>query len=55
MSNRICCIIAHRLSTMKDADHILVVAPEHIVEQCNHEELICQDDFYESLYNSQFD
>lgn len=55
MSNRIFCIIAHRLSTMRYADHILVVAPEDIVEQCNHGELLCQDDFYESLYNSQFD
>lgn len=47
-------IIAHRLSTIKNADLILVMNDGNIIEQGNHEELIKQNGFYASLYNSQF-
>ena len=47
-------IIAHRLSTIRDADLILVMRDGNIVEQGNHQELMDQDGFYASLYNSQF-
>ena len=48
-------IIAHRLSTLKNADLILVMKEGNIIEQGNHEELMKQHGFYESLYNSQFE
>lgn len=48
-------IIAHRLSTIKNADLILVMRDGNIVEQGNHEELLNQNGFYASLYNSQFE
>ena len=48
-------IIAHRLSTIKNADLILVMKEGNIVEQGNHEELMKQNGFYASLYNSQFE
>ena len=48
-------IIAHRLSTIKNADLILVMNEGNIIEQGNHEELMKQHGFYESLYNSQFE
>ena len=48
-------IIAHRLSTIKNADLILVMKEGNIIEQGNHEELMKQHGFYESLYNSQFE
>ena len=48
-------IIAHRLSTIKNAALILVMKEGNIVEQGNHEELMKQHGFYESLYNSQFE
>lgn len=54
MKNRTCFIIAHRLSTIKDADLILVMKDGDIVEQGTHEELLSEDGFYASLYNSQF-
>ncbi|USN54059.1 MAG: ABC transporter ATP-binding protein [Candidatus Nomurabacteria bacterium] len=47
-------IIAHRLSTIKNADLILVMRDGNIVEQGKHEELLKQQGFYASLYNSQF-
>lgn len=53
-SGRTSFIIAHRLSTIKDADHILVMNHGDIIEQGTHEELLAQDGFYTSLYNSQF-
>ena len=48
-------IVAHRLSTIKDADMILVMKDGDIIEQGNHEALITQNGFYAELYNSQFE
>ena len=48
-------IIAHRLSTIKNADLILVMKEGNIVEQGSHNELMKQNGFYASLYNSQFE
>lgn len=47
-------VIAHRLSTIKNADLILVMRDGNIVEQGNHEQLLAQNGFYATLYNSQF-
>jgi ATP-binding cassette subfamily B protein len=54
MSNRTSFVIAHRLSTIRDADLILVMKDGDIIEQGNHEELLSQNGFYSTLYNSQF-
>ena len=48
-------VIAHRLSTIRNADLILVMKDGNIIEQGNHEELMKQEGFYASLYNSQFE
>ena len=48
-------IVAHRLSTIKEADVILVMRNGCIVEQGNHESLLSQNGFYAELYNSQFE
>ncbi len=55
MQGRTSFIIAHRLSTIRDADLILVLKDGDIVEQGNHQELLQQNGFYASLYNSQFE
>ncbi|MGB8455191.1 MAG: ABC transporter ATP-binding protein [Anaerocolumna sp.] len=55
MKGRTSFVIAHRLSTIRDADLILVMKDGDIVEQGNHDELLAQDGFYASLYNSQFE
>ncbi|GAA0712699.1 ABC transporter ATP-binding protein [Paraclostridium ghonii] len=55
MEGRTSFIIAHRLSTIKDADLILVMKDGDIIEQGSHEELLKDDGFYSSLYNSQFE
>lgn len=55
MENRTSFVIAHRLSTIKNADLILVLKDGDIIESGNHEELMKQNGFYASLYNSQFD
>jgi ATP-binding cassette, subfamily B, multidrug efflux pump len=55
MKGRTSFVIAHRLSTIKDADIILVMRDGDIVEQGNHEDLLKQNGFYASLYNSQFE
>lgn len=55
MHGRTSFIIAHRLSTIRDADLILVMKDGDIIEQGNHENLIQQEGFYASLYNSQFE
>ena len=47
-------ILAHRLSTIFDADIILVVNDGKIVEQGNHNELLLKNGFYTELYNSQY-
>ena len=47
-------IVAHRLSTIQNADVILVMKDGHIIEQGNHEELLARKGFYAELYNSQF-
>lgn len=54
MEGRTSFIIAHRLSTIRDADVILVMKNGNIIEQGSHEELMAQDSFYATLYNSQF-
>ena len=55
MEGRTSFIIAHRLSTIKNADLILVMQDGDIVETGNHEELLKQNGYYASLYNSQFE
>ncbi|WP_414629356.1 ABC transporter ATP-binding protein [Clostridium drakei] len=55
MKNRTSFIIAHRLSTVRDADLILFMKHGDIVEQGTHEELLHNEGFYASLYNSQFE
>ena len=47
-------IVAHRLSTIKEADIILVMKDGNIIEQGNHDELMEKKGFYFTLYNSQF-
>lgn len=54
MEGRTSFIVAHRLSTIKEADIILVMRDGNIVEQGNHETLLAQNGFYAKLYNSQF-
>ncbi|WP_053955385.1 ABC transporter ATP-binding protein [Inediibacterium massiliense] len=55
MKDRTSFIIAHRLSTIRDADLILVMKDGDIIEQGHHEELLKDNGFYASLYNSQFE
>ena len=47
-------IVAHRLSTIKNADQILVMKAGNIIEQGTHEELLTRNGFYANLYRSQF-
>lgn len=54
MQGRTSFIVAHRLSTIREADTILVMNDGHIIEQGNHEELMDRKGFYYNLYNSQF-
>ena len=54
MKGRTSFIVAHRLSTIRDADVILVMKDGHVTEQGRHETLLAQGGFYASLYNSQF-
>ena len=54
MEGRTSFIVAHRLSTIREADVILVMKDGHIVEQGNHEMLLKRGGFYANLYNSQF-
>ena len=54
MEGRTSFIVAHRLSTIQNADVILVMKDGHIIEQGNHEELLAEGGFYAKLYNSQF-
>lgn len=55
MEGRTSFIVAHRLSTIQNADVILVMKDGNIIEQGNHEELLKKQGFYSDLYNSQFD
>ena len=55
MQGRTSFIVAHRLSTIREADVILVMKDGHIVEQGDHDELLAQGGFYAKLYNSQFE
>ena len=54
MEGRTSFIVAHRLSTIKNADIILVMKDGNIIEQGSHESLLAQNGFYANLYNSQF-
>ena len=54
MKGRTSFIVAHRLSTIREADVILVMKDGNIIEQGNHEELLAANGFYAELYNSQF-
>lgn len=54
MEGRTSFIVAHRLSTIQEADVILVMKDGNIIEQGNHESLLKQNGFYAQLYNSQF-
>ncbi len=55
MKNRTSFVIAHRLSTIRDADVILVMKDGDIVEQGTHTDLIAQNGFYKTLYESQYE
>ena len=55
MQGRTSFIVAHRLSTIREADVILVMKDGHIVDQGNHDQLLAQGGFYAKLYNSQFE
>ena len=55
MRGRTSFIVAHRLSTIREADVILVMKDGHIIEQGRHEELLEKKGFYAALYNSQFE
>ena len=48
-------IVAHRLSTIREADQILVMRDGHIIEQGSHDDLLAQNGFYAALYHSQFE
>ncbi|MBQ2999868.1 MAG: ATP-binding cassette domain-containing protein, partial [Clostridia bacterium] len=54
MQGRTSFIVAHRLSTIQDADVILVMKDGNVVEQGNHETLLQKNGFYATLYHSQF-
>ena len=54
MKGRTSFVVAHRLSTIKESDVILVMKDGHIIEQGNHETLLAKGGFYTNLYNSQF-
>ncbi|MCI8354335.1 MAG: ABC transporter ATP-binding protein/permease [Lachnospiraceae bacterium] len=54
MEGRTSFIVAHRLSTIQNADVILVMKDGHIIEQGSHEELLAKNGFYANLYQSQF-
>ena len=54
MQGRTSFIVAHRLSTIRNADEILVMKDGSIIEQGSHDELMARGGFYNDLYNSQF-
>ena len=55
MRGRTSFVVAHRLSTVRDADKIVAMRDGHVVEVGAHEELLARDGFYASLYRSQFE
>ena len=55
MENKTSFIVAHRLSTIKNADLILVMNKGNVIEKGTHEELLEKGGFYSDLYNSQFE
>ena len=55
MRGRTCFVIAHRLSTVKNADLILVVKDGGIVEKGKHDELLRKNGFYAEIYRAQFE
>ena len=55
MEGRTSFIVAHRLSTIQEADVILVMKDGHIIEQGTHESLLARHGFYAELYDSQFE
>ena len=54
MQGRTCLIIAHRISTIRDADEIIVMDKGHIAQQGSHDELIKKEGPYKDLYMTQF-
>ena len=54
MQNKTCFVVAHRLSTIKNADLILVVRDGNVVESGTHKELMRQNGFYRQMYDAQF-
>ena len=54
MRGRTSFVVAHRLSTIREADCILVMRDGRIIERGTHEQLLLQDGFYAELYNSQW-
>ena len=54
MQGRTSFVVAHRLSTIKESDAILVMRDGNIIEQGTHEELLAKGGFYKKLYESQF-
>ncbi|MFC2676317.1 MAG: hypothetical protein ACFN39_07830, partial [Lacticaseibacillus rhamnosus] len=54
LTDRTSFVVAHRLSTIRDADKIIVMNHGSIVETGNHDELMAKNGFYADLYNSQF-
>jgi ATP-binding cassette subfamily B protein len=55
MKGRTSFVVAHRLSTIRDADEILVMKDGHIIEQGDHETLLAKKGFYSKLYHAQFE
>lgn len=55
MKGRTSFVVAHRLSTIRDADEILVMKDGHIIEQGDHETLLARKEFYSKLYHAQFE
>ena len=54
MAGRTSFVVAHRLSTIRNADCILVMRDGEIIERGTHDELLAADGFYAELYRSQF-
>ena len=55
MKEKTCFVIAHRLSTVRTADHILVMKDGQVIEQGTHDSLMKANGFYRELYEAQFE